>query len=65
MSGMRINFHKYDLISINVEECEAQMVVVSLSCMLGQFPMNYLGVPLHYKKLRKEDLQPVIDNILK
>jgi hypothetical protein len=27
--------------------------------------MKYLGVPLHYKKLRKEDLQPVIDKILK
>jgi hypothetical protein len=24
-----------------------------------------LGVPLHYSKLRKEDLQPVIDKIMK
>jgi hypothetical protein len=27
--------------------------------------MNYLGVPLHYKKLRKEDLQPVVDKVIK
>jgi hypothetical protein len=27
--------------------------------------MNYLGAPLHYKKLRKEDLQPVIDKVIK
>jgi hypothetical protein len=65
MSGMRINFHKCDLIAINVEEEEAQIIAQSLCCRLGEFPMKYLGVPLHYKKLRKEDLQPVIDKILK
>jgi hypothetical protein len=65
MSGMRINFHKCDLIAINVEEEEAQTIAQSLYCRLGKFPMKYLGVPLHYKKLRKEDLQPVIDKILK
>jgi hypothetical protein len=27
--------------------------------------MKYLGVPLHYTKLRKEDLQPITDKILK
>jgi hypothetical protein len=56
MSGMRINFHKCDLIAINVEEEEAQTIAQSLCCRLGEFPMKYLGVPLHYKKLRKEDL---------
>jgi hypothetical protein len=62
---MRINFHKCDLIAINVEEEEAQTIAQSLCCRLGTFLMKYLGVPLHYKKLRKEDLQTVIDNILK
>jgi hypothetical protein len=65
MSGMIINFHKCDLIAITVEEEEAQTVAQSLCCGVGQFPMKYLGVPLHYKKLIKEDLQPVIDKILK
>jgi hypothetical protein len=32
---------------------------------LGSFPFEYLGVPLHYAKLRKEDLQPIIDHIIK
>ena len=26
---------------------------------------KYLGVPLHYAKLRREDIQPVVDKILK
>jgi hypothetical protein len=65
MSSIRINFHKCDLIAINVEDEIAQNMSQTLSCGLGKFPMKYLGVPLHYKKLRKEDLQPVIDKILK
>jgi hypothetical protein len=33
MSGMRINFHKCDLISIKVEEQEAKLF--SQSCVVG------------------------------
>jgi hypothetical protein len=61
LSGMRINFHKCDLIALNVDEQEAQVFSQTLSCKLGKLPMKYLGVPLHYTKLRKEDLQPIID----
>ena len=65
MSGLRINFHKCDLIPINVLEEEAHMVAQALSCGLGSFPLKYLGFPLHYTKLRREDLQPVVDKVLK
>jgi hypothetical protein len=65
MSGMRINFHKCDLISIKVEEQDAQMFSQSLCCKLGQFPLKYLGVPLHYMKLRNEDIQPIVEKLLK
>lgn len=65
MSGMRINFHKCDLVPINVDPEEAQVFAQTLCCKLGDFPLNYLGTPLHYKKLRKEDLQPVIDKVIK
>jgi hypothetical protein len=40
MPGMGINFHKCDLIAINVAEEEAQTVAQSLCCRLGQFPMK-------------------------
>jgi hypothetical protein len=36
-----------------------------LECVVGSFPIKYLGIPLHYEKLRREDLQPLIDKILK
>jgi hypothetical protein len=65
MSGMRINFHKCDLVPINISVEESQEYAQSLSCKLGCFPIKYLGAPLHYRRLRKEDLQPVIDKIIK
>jgi hypothetical protein len=32
------------------------------NCRLGKFPMVYLGVPIHIKKLRKDDLYVVNEN---
>src|ERR1041384_8455564 len=29
------------------------------------FPCKYLGVPLHFSKLRREDLQPIVDKTFK
>jgi hypothetical protein len=46
MSGMRINFHKCDLVPINVDDGDAQFIAQTLSCKLGEFPMQFLGVPL-------------------
>jgi hypothetical protein len=34
-------------------------------CPVGSFPVKYLGIPLHHDKLRREDIQPLVDNILK
>ena len=35
------------------------------SVVRQDFPIKYMGVPLHFTKLRREDLQPVIDKIIK
>jgi hypothetical protein len=34
-------------------------------CKIRKFPFTYLGVPLHYEKLRREDIQPVMIKIMK
>lgn len=31
----------------------------------GISPIKYLGVPLYYTNLRREDLQPIVDKIIK
>jgi hypothetical protein len=32
---------------------------------LGKLPLKYLGVPLHFERLKRENLQPVLDKLLK
>ena len=63
--GMRINFHKNELILMNVESEEAHFISHLFGRPLGSFPMKYLGVPLHFDKLKREDIQPLVDKILK
>ena len=64
VSGMRINYHKGALIPINVAPQELDEFVDIFQCVVGAFPIKYLGIPLHFDKLSREDLQFLIDKIL-
>jgi hypothetical protein len=44
---------KSDLFTINVEEDEARVFAQIFGCKLADFPFIYLGVPLHFSKLKK------------
>jgi hypothetical protein len=65
ISGMRINFHKSELVPLNLEQNKAHWLAHIFSYPLGSFPIKYLGVPLHYDNLTREDIQPLVDKILK
>jgi hypothetical protein len=56
--GMKINYHKNDITPINQDEDESQNYSRIFCYNLGVSPFKYLGMPLHYDKLRKEDIQP-------
>jgi hypothetical protein len=65
LSRMRINYHKSEIIPINITDEEVQEVARIFTCPVGNFPIKYLGVPLHFDKLRREDIQPLVDKIIK
>jgi len=65
LSGMKINYDKSDLLVVGMEEDRANEFARILCCKRSNFPIKYLGVPLHFAKLRREDLQPIIDKIVK
>jgi hypothetical protein len=65
LSDMRINYHKIDITPINLNEEETQLYVKILCCKIGSFPFIYFGVPLHHKKFKWEDIQPIVDKIMK
>lgn len=64
VSGMSINYHKSELVPINLEETEIHTFLDIFQCVKGDFPIKYFGIPLHFDKLRREDLQPMIDALL-
>jgi hypothetical protein len=63
LSGMKINYNTSDMVPINLEDEEIQTYARIFCCKLGSFPFKYLGVPLHHEKLRREDIQPMVDKI--
>jgi hypothetical protein len=65
LSRMKINYHKSDLSPVNLEEEESHRYAQIFCCKIGSFPFKYLGVPLQYDKLRREDIQPIVDKIIK
>ena len=50
---------------INMDVAETQPFLDIFQCVIGKFPVKYFGIPLHHDRLRREDLQPLIENILK
>jgi hypothetical protein len=50
---------------MNLEEEEIHDYARIFCCKIGSFPFKYLGVPLYFEKLRREDLQPIVDKVMK
>ena len=65
MSGMKINYDKSDLLTIGMSDDDTNDFAKLFCCKKSDFPIKYLGVPLHYSKLKRVDLQQVIDRIIK
>jgi hypothetical protein len=61
---MKINYHKSELMAINMEPLEVVPFLNIFQCVAKQFPVKYLGLPLYFNKLKREDLQPLVDNLL-
>ena len=55
LSKLKINFHKSELFCFG----DAQEAVVQYAelfgCAQGQFPIRYLGIPIHYRRLTKAE----------
>jgi hypothetical protein len=62
---MRVNFRRSEMIPLNLDENRIHKLAHVLNCHVGVLPFRYLGVPLHYKKLKREDVQPLVDKLMK
>jgi hypothetical protein len=49
--GLKINFHKSKLFYFGDAQDDAMIYVELFGCWQGQFPILYLGIPIHYRRL--------------
>jgi hypothetical protein len=49
--GLKINFHKSELFCIGEAQDSATLYAELFGCGQGQFPIRYLGIPIHYRRL--------------
>jgi hypothetical protein len=63
MSGMKISFHKSEVIVLEATQEEQTRVARLLNCKQGKFPFTYLGFPMSNHKLTIADLQPLVATV--
>ncbi|KAM0856123.1 hypothetical protein ACQ4PT_049316 [Festuca glaucescens] len=62
-SGLVVNLAKSSAIPIRCTQEVIEEITPVLACPIGQFPCTYLGLPLLISKLRKADVQPLLDKL--
>jgi len=65
LSDMKINFEKNNVLMLDLDEERCNHFASLFCCPVDCFPFTYLGVPLHHAKLRRIDIQPVVDKVIK
>jgi hypothetical protein len=65
MSGLRINYHKSEVVAFGVDENYQTMIADTLNCKKGRLPMTYLGFPISDKKLKMEAFRGIVDKMRK
>jgi hypothetical protein len=65
MFGMKLNYNKSEMIPMNLLDQEKENFKNIFGYLVRVFPTKYLGIPLHYEKIKRGDLQPLVDKIVK
>jgi hypothetical protein len=55
ISGLKINYAKYEIVPLNINFSEVQHLANILRCKIKKLPMKCLWLPLHWKKLFTQD----------
>ena len=63
MSGLKVNFHKSELVGINVPQSWLHEAVDVLNCKIGSLPILYVGLPVGGDSRRLHFWNPVVNCI--
>ena len=61
--GLKVNYRKSSAILIRGSELDKTRVAAMLQCDISEFPCKYLGLPLHFKKITRANIQPTLDKM--
>ena len=62
-SGLKVNMNKTEIFPIRLQPEIVNNIVRNFPGKISTFPGRYLGLPLHTRKLRKIEVQPLVDKI--
>lgn len=62
-TGLKVNFHKSELIPINLTDQQTNVLAAELGYMVGSMPFTYLGLPLGTMRPSMTDFMPLVDRI--
>ena len=63
LSGLQINFHNSELFCFGDAQEAAVQYAVLFGCAQRQFPIRYLGIPIHYRRLTKAEWKHVEERL--
>jgi hypothetical protein len=52
LSGLKINFHKSEVFCFGKAKDVENEYISFFGCESGSFPFKYLGIPIHFRKLK-------------
>jgi hypothetical protein len=65
LSGLKINFHKSELFCFGEAVDVANSYAEIFGCGIGSFPISYLGIPIHYRRLTLAEWKIVEERLQK
>jgi hypothetical protein len=63
--GLKINFHKSEILCYGKAKEMEEDYRILFSCEVGSLPFRYLGILIHFRKLRNGEWKPVSDRFEK
>jgi len=65
MSGLKINYHKSELITFGMDSEEQHAIANMLNCKMGEMPMRYLGFPISSRNVGVGGFKSIIEKMRK
>ena len=65
MSGLKINYHKSEVIAFGVSSEEQNRIANMLNCKVGSLPMTYMGLPISDSNLGVHSFEGIVEKMRK